>query len=165
METILTTTSNGDIVFTEIKSMEDAQLMRKIRNDCREYMTKDTSHITEQQQEMWFNNLNKDTIKMFLMHLRYHGVAYDTIGFGYCRCIDDETYLTGGIRKEYRSKGYGKNLFLHLLENAKSFNTRITLEVLNDNTRAERLYRSIGFVDYDKNDKVTKMEYTNDSAL
>ena len=154
-------TSNGAL-FHPITKLEEAQVMRTIRNECREYMTKDTSLITEERQEEWFNGLDKDRIKMFLMYKCHNSTLIDTIGFGYCCYTGDEVYVTGGLTKDYRDKGYGKTLFTHLVETAKSFNTRITLEVLNTNTRAKRLYENIGFHSIEADDRITKMEYIDD---
>jgi ribosomal protein S18 acetylase RimI-like enzyme len=154
-------TSDGSVVFTPITNIVDAEVMRLVRNECREYMTKDTSYIQIEQQEKWFRNLDRDNIKMFLMHICYHGAAIETIGYGYCRHDGDETHLTGGIIPSFRGKGYGKTLFLHLIENGKSFNSRITLEVLNTNTRAKRLYDSIGFREIESDERITKMEYVD----
>lgn len=155
-------TSEQNIIFTPITKLDDAQVMRVIRNECKDYMTRDTSFITEEQQEKWFSQLDLDNIKMFLMHICYHGAAIDTIGFGYCRRENDEVYVTGGLRPDSRDKGYGKLLFTYLVEQSKSFDCRITLEVLNSNSRAKRLYEKIGFYNIDKNDRITKMEHKND---
>lgn len=157
--TILTMTSDSTIVFTEVLKLSDAQILREIRNECKDFMTKSAEYITEEQQTKWFNSLDRDSIKIYLMFESYHGAAFKILGFGYCKRDGDETYLTGGLKEDCRGKGYGKALFLHLLNSAKSFNTKITLEVLNTNVRAERLYRSIGFVPYDKDERITKMEY------
>lgn len=156
---------SDDVIFTEVLTLSDAQIMREIRNNCRDYMTKSSAYISEKQQEFWFKSLDKSRMRMFLMHLSYHGVAFNTIGFGYCKNDKDETYLTGGLLEQYRGKGYGRILFNHLLNAAKEFNTKITLDVLNTNTKAEKLYRSIGFVPFAQDEMITKMEYKNDSAV
>lgn len=156
---------SDDVIFTRVSTLEDAQIMRKIRNECRDYMTKSSEYINEDQQETWFESLDKQKIRMFLMHLCYHGVTFNTIGFGYCKNVDDETYLTGGILEEYRGKGYGKILFNHLVENAKEFNNRITLDVFNNNVRAKKLYHNIGFVPFVQDETITRMEYRNDSTF
>ena len=160
-----TISDDETITFTEVKQLSDAQVVRQIRNDCREYMTKNTDYISEENQENWFNSLDHDKIKIFLMWIVHHGVVFEVVGFGYCRNVDYETYLTGGILESHRNRGYGKKLFSHLLEEAKSFKTKITLEVLNSNARAEKVYRSIGFIPVYKDDRVMKMEYRNDSTL
>lgn len=158
-------TSNEVIIFTPIVDIDQAQIMRKIRNECKDYMTRDTSFITEEQQEKWFSGLDKENIKMFLMSVVYHGSIVDTVGFGYCVHKDNETYLTGGLKTLSRGRGYGKKLFLYLIEAAKTYGTPITLEVLNTNTRAKHLYSNIGFREIESNDRMIKMEYRNDFSV
>jgi ribosomal protein S18 acetylase RimI-like enzyme len=158
-------TSDAIIMFKPIVDIEQAQIMREIRNECRNYMTRDTSFITEEQQEKWFNSLDKQNMKMFLMSILYHGSVVDIIGFGYCVHKDNETYLTGGLDQTNRGRGYGKKLFLHLIEAAKTYGTPITLEVLNTNMIAKRLYSSIGFREIESNDRMIKMEYKNDFSV
>lgn len=164
MDSILTMTYD-DVLFSDIKSVSDAQVLRRIRNECKDFMTRSTEYITEEKQTEWFNGLDKDNIKLYLMWIAHHGVAFEVIGFGYCKKDGNETYLTGGLKEELRGKGYGKVLFSHLLTQAKSFNTPITLEVLKTNERAKRLYESLGFSELSSDDRVIKMEYKNDSAV
>ena len=59
-------TSEGIVIFTPIVDIKQAQIMREIRNECRDYMTRDTSFISEEQQEKWFAGLDKQNMKMFL---------------------------------------------------------------------------------------------------
>ena len=153
------------VMFHEVEDINEAQTMRCIRNECREYMTKNSDLISEQEQVMWFNGLDRGNIKMYIMFESYLRVAFTPIGFGYCRHVGDETYLTGGLIADVRGKGYGKHLFQHLLDKAKTFNTKITLEVLQTNTVAQRLYTSIGFVSYYNDDRIIKMEFKNDTAF
>lgn len=159
------TTMYDDVVFSDIKSVSDAQVLRRIRNECKDFMTRSTEYITEEKQAEWFNKLDRDNIKLYLMWIAHHGVAFEVIGFGYCKKDETETYLTGGLKEELRGKGYGKVLFSHLLTQAKSFNTPITLEVLKTNERAKRLYESLGFSEISSDDRIIKMEYRNDSAV
>ena len=99
-----------DVVFSDIKSVSDAQVLRRIRNECKDFMTRSTEYITEEKQTEWFNGLDKDNIKLYLMWIAHHGVAFEVIGFGYCKKDENETYLTGGLKEELRGKGYGKLL-------------------------------------------------------
>lgn len=153
-----------DLFFLPVNDLEQAQIMREIRNECKDFMTKSTDYITEEQQEKWFNNLDKENIKMFLL-CRLNDENVDILGFGYAKHDGDESYLTGGIREKYRGNKYGEVLFSHLLESAKSFNTRITLEVLVTNTVAQNLYKKIGFTEFFQDDRIIKMEYKNDTSL
>jgi len=153
------------VMFHEVEDINEAQTMRRIRNECREYMTKNSDLISKEDQVIWFNGLDRDNIKMYIMFESYFGVVFSPIGFGYCRHVDDETYLTGGLIADSRGKGYGRILFQHLLDKAKTFNTKITLEVLQTNAVAQKLYTSIGFVPYYSDDRIIKMEFKNDPAV
>jgi ribosomal protein S18 acetylase RimI-like enzyme len=148
-----------EIRFIEVLHVSEAQTLRDIRNECKDYMTRNTEYITEDQQVDWFNSLDRDSMKIYLIYMYNEEVMVDVVGFGYCKRDENETYLTGGIKENHRGKGYGKLLFSYLLEQAKSFNTPITLEVLNTNTRAKNLYESLGFVEIKKDDRIMKMEY------
>lgn len=156
---------NGFLMLHEIEDINEAQIMRLIRNECREFMTKSTEIISREDQQKWFSELDRDNIKMYIMYESLLGIVFSPVGFGYCRHVDDETYLTGGLMDFARGKGYGKILFKHLLEKAKTFNTRITLEVLQTNIVAQKLYTSIGFVAYGMDDRILRMEYKDDSAI
>lgn len=165
MTTIFNTATNSFVMFHEVEDINEAQTIRCIRNECREYMTKNSDLISEEDQVVWFNGLDRDNIKMYIMLESYLGVAFTPIGFGYCRHVGDETYLTGGLIADVRGKGYGKHLFQHLLDRAKTFNTKITLEVLQTNTVAQKLYTNIGFLPYYNDDRIIKMEYKNDPTV
>lgn len=153
------------LMFHEVEDINEAQIMRNIRNECREFMTKNTDYISEADQHAWFSQLDRANIKMYIVYESFHGVVFSPVGFGYCRHVDDETYLTGGLLREVRGRGYGRILFQHILNKAKDFNTKITLEVLNTNIVAQNLYKSLGFVTYYQDDRIMKMEYKNDSAI
>lgn len=162
---IYNTKNDTYIMFHEVEDINEAQIMRNIRNECRDYMTKNTDYISEADQHAWFNQLDRDNIKMYIVYESFHGVVFSPVGFGYCRHVDDETYLTGGLLREVRGRGYGRILFQHILNKAKDFNTKITLEVLNTNIVAQNLYKSLGFDTYYQDDRIMKMEYKNDSAI
>lgn len=148
-----------------VKSLEDAQDMRVIRNECKDFMTRNTSYITEEDQEKWYNSLDLNDIEMYLMYACYDGVAFADVAFGYIKFDGDEIYLTGGVSEYYRGQGLGRKMFSYLLDRAKVFDRKITLEVLNDNEKAYNLYLSLGFVPLYGDDRVTKMEYVDDTTI
>jgi len=146
MATTSQTISN--VIFKPVTNLAEAQEMRKIRNECREFMTRNTTYIREEEQEKWFDTLDKNNMKMYLVYETTHGVDFSLIGYGYCKNDITGTYLTGGLLDTARGKGYGRALFKHLVNVAKTFNNKILLEVLNTNHKAENLYKSLGFVAY-----------------
>jgi len=77
-------------------------------------------------------------------------VAYqdaEVIGYGGFWLILDEAHITSvTIRRSDRGKGWGRKLFVFLLEQALQEGARTaTLEVRQSNEPARALYRSLGF--------------------
>ena len=153
-----------EIVLKEINE-SDIEVLRNVRNECKEFMTRNTSFIEAEQQKKWYENLNKIKNKVYLLNLIHHGVIGEVIGYGYIKIEDDYVLLSGGLIKEKRGSGYGKKLFKYLLENSLKFNLPIRLEVLKSNAVAISIYEKIGFKKSDENEKIIKMEYKYDSAI
>lgn len=145
--------------FLDARTLSDAQTIRVIRNECREFMTRNTSFLTEEDQEAWFNSLDFDTFKPILLCLSENDGPSIPVGYGYVKIDNGKAYLTGGLIATHRNRGYGKKLFLRLLEMAKPFNVPIVLEVLKSNSLAFNLYKNIGFQHVSETEKVITMEY------
>jgi hypothetical protein len=96
------------LVLLKVKNEYDVEQLRLIRNECREFMTRNTSEISKEQQQQWYKNLNKETNEAYLFYSVFHGVAYETIGYGYIRVEDNSVLLTGGMTLGSRGKGYVK---------------------------------------------------------
>lgn len=130
-------------IFLQEVKYPDIQMLRIIRNDCREYMTNNTDIITEEEQILWFDNL--DGMIPYILFESFHGVAFTPIGYGIVKLESECATLTGGLMFDYRNKGYGRYLFGLLIEEAKKYNSRVCLQVLKTNTRAYTLYQKLGF--------------------
>ena len=142
-------------MFKLLKVQEnDIERLRIIRNSCREYMTRNSKEINVEQQRQWFASLDKSKMIPYIFTMNNHEIGYGIISYDQDRCL-----LTGGLLPEYRNKGYGKNLFLELINLGVKSNCRIELEVLKTNTRALKTYQKLGFEIYSNNDKVYLMEY------
>jgi len=155
----------SELVMISVNSENDVETLRKIRNECSGFMTRNTSKITFAQQQVWFKNLDMVTNKLFLLHEVYYGVASSVVGYGYIRVEDETVLLTGGLVESSRGKGYGQFLFNSLLLNSKKFNLPIKLEVLKSNMVAFSVYNKIGFRVTGDNGKIIKMEYYYDSVI
>jgi len=153
------------IVLVPVQTSFDAESLRIIRNECRNYMTRSTNLIEKEQQLNWWNNLNKDTNKLYLVHKVFHGVAATIVGYGYIRVENGEVLLTGGLTESERGKGHGKTLFGALAKLAEQFELPIKLELLKSNTKAFVVYNSLGFRVTEDDGKIIKMEYHYDSVI
>lgn len=148
-----------------VKTEHELQSVRKIRNQCKHFMTRYNEDITEKQQSEWFEKLDHDMNWLFIFNKIYHGVIVDSIGYGFNRIENNSILLTGGLIESERGKGYGRALFSFLLEHAKAFKLPIKLEVLKNNIPAKKLYESLGFISINENESSIKMEYKNDSTI
>lgn len=153
-----------EIVLKEITE-SDIEQLRVIRNECREFMTRNTSFIEAEQQKKWHENLNKLKNKVYLLNSIHYGVIAEVIGYGYIKIEDGCILLSGGLIKSKRGLGYGKKLFQYLLKNSLELNLPVKLEVLKSNTVAISIYEKIGFKKSDENEKIIKMEYKYDSVI
>ena len=151
------------IVFKRVTTPAEAEILRTIRNKCREYMTRSTDFITPEQQEVWF----KTAFRKYDLYIAYaieHGVCIVDAGFGVVHKNEDEFLLTGGLVPEYRDKGLGKIIFKFLVDQCHK-SLHIRLEVLKTNTRAYKTYESLNFKVTGENDNLYFMEYQYDSVI
>lgn len=151
------------IVFKRVTTPAEAENLRIVRNQCREYMTRSTDYITPEQQEEWF----KTAFRKYDLYIAYaieHGVCIVDAGFGVVHKNEDEFLLTGGLVPEYRDKGLGKVIFKFLVDQCHK-SLPIRLEVLKTNTRAFKTYEGLSFKVTGENDKIYYMEYQYDSVI
>ena len=149
--------------FKRVTTSAEAENLRVIRNKCREYMTRSTSHITPEQQEEWF----KTAFRKYDLYIAYaieHGVCLVDAGFGVVHKNEDEFLLTGGLLPDYRDMGLGKVVFKFLIDQCHK-SLPIRLEVLEDNTRALKTYEGLSFKVTGETDKIYFMEYHYDSVI
>ena len=123
-----------------VTTFGDAQIMRGIRNQCRDYMTNDTSYIGFFRQARWWYKVKSDP-DWWLYLLWYNG---SPIGYGIIRKKGLLYWVTGGIIEQSRGHGFGRKLFEFLSQVASNGHSAY-LEVLKTNERAYALYKSLGY--------------------
>ncbi len=151
------------LTFKKIDSIDDAEILRKIRNECREFMTEHNEYINEEQQKKWFKTANQK-FDMYLAYLVEHGVIVVEAGYGLIHRNKNESLLTGGLLKDCRDKGLGFDLFKFLISECRK-EVPIRLDVLKTNVRALNLYKKLGFMIYQEDDNIFKMELKNDTFV
>ncbi len=132
--------------FRPAESLRDFMVVRRIRNSCREFMTREQGHISYVDQLLFFVKYHI-LEKMRLMYIGedkyYRPVAYGLISY-------DEhlmPWVSGGVLPSLRGKGYGSQLFKFL---SSEWHMPVYLEVLESNKRALKLYTSLGFQEIDR---------------
>lgn len=151
------------LVFKRVTTKPEAEILRTIRNDCREFMTRNTNYITPEAQEDWFKTAHKK-YEMYIAYSVEYGAVIVNAGFGLIHKNENDFMVTGGLLIDYRDKGLGKSLFKFLVDQCHK-SLPIRLEVLKTNIRAYKTYEALNFVTIDETDKIFIMEYKYDSPI
>lgn len=151
------------LVFKRVTTQAEAEILRTIRNECREYMTRNTDYITPEQQQEWFKTAHTK-YELYIAYAIEHGVAVVDAGFGVVHTNETEFLLTGGLLHNYRDKGLGKVIFKFLLDQCPKL-LPIRLEVLKSNTRAFKTYEALNFKVTGEDSRLFYMEYEYDSVI
>lgn len=156
--------NHTSLFFKKVDTDEEAELLRLIRNQCREYMTRNTEIITQEQQKAWFKTAH-DRYDLFLVYAIEYGASVTFAGYGVIHKNLSESLVTGGLLPEYRNRGLGHDLFKFLTDTSVKRKLPVKLEVLKSNQRAFKVYEKLGYTVYDESDKIFKMEYNYDSVI
>lgn len=141
-----------DIGFRDILKPIDAFFVMRIRNQCREYMTRDGSKISLWRQIRWYFSYIFGNDKTTVTLMFYKGWP---VGYGLIAEYAGRVYISGGLGPKYRGIGLGRALFSHLVN--RCGDQIIYLEVLKSNLAAYQLYRSLGFVETDSDERIVVM--------
>ena len=151
------------LVFKRVTTSNEAEMLRVIRNQCKSYMTRNTSEITPEEQLEWFKTAYKK-YELYIAYAVEYGACIVDAGYGLIHLNEKEYMLTGGLVPEYRDKGLGTILFKFLIDNCNK-QIPIRLEVLKDNLRALKTYERLNFTTTGETDKIFIMEYKYDSCI
>jgi Acetyltransferases len=132
-----------------VKTYDEAEVVRKIRNSGREFMTKERNEITAKEQEDWWTHLDGNSNWIWL----FFDEDWKVIGYVYLR-KGDKTYASYCLIPKARGKGYGKELVEFSQWAAQE---ELVIEVLESNDRAIKLYRKMGFKEHWTRDGIMEM--------
>lgn len=133
------------------------EYLRKTRNSSKQFMTRSQENITIEMQKKWYDNLTDNFIP-YIFIASEHGVVFYPVGYGTISIENNTALLTGVIDEDMRGKGLGRKLFSSLVDEGKKKCDSVLLEVLITNQVAQNLYKSLGFVEIFRIDKVITME-------
>lgn len=141
----------GRYKLTVIENFFDALQVRKIRNECRYYMTRSQSYINPLQQMLWYLRVYKKENEKNIMWCYLFQVSGRNCGYALVKKVKGNYWITGGLYKSERGKGFGRKLFNSILSEFHDKN--IFLEVLSSNLKAKNLYKKLGFGEIKKSAK------------
>jgi len=148
------------VVLKKVSGKDDVEDLRKIRNECREFMTRKTTEISKIEQDKWYSSIDEST-NVYLLWLVEFGSIVHPIGYGLIRKENGCSLISGGLLESYRGNGYGKTLFKYIMDNVDK-DSGVRLEVLKTNTKAFSIYNNLGFRVIEDDGRVITMEYKVD---
>lgn len=119
-----------------VSTLEEAQIVREIRNSVSEYMTRDTSYITKEQQQKWWENISKVEYHLYLC--LENAIP---LGYGMLRYEDSKWLGTLAILPEHQNKGYGTDIYKFLASRIYP----LWVEIYSDNIASLRAAVRAGF--------------------
>jgi GNAT superfamily N-acetyltransferase len=144
-----------------VKTIEEAQTMREIRNSVREYMTRDTDDISPQRQYQWF--YNKYGSGKYDAYLFYNARGC-CVGYGMLTSTDGKVWGTLAVKKEFQNQGYGTAIYQYLIRVCTEFKKQyedftklyenLWIEIYADNAESLRAAQKAGFETVHVGDKV-----------
>ena len=89
-----------------VKTLEEVETLRQIRNAGRQWMTRDTTEITIDQQRAWWQTACHDPA----LNVWLFSEAATDIGYGLLRREADRLWCSLAVLPRHRGQGYGVTL-------------------------------------------------------
>ena len=99
----------------EVRDEAHVEILRQLRNECREFMTHHNKYISPRQQTAWWKKVRNDPDhRLYLLSM-----VGEHVGFGYLRKFGNPPnvhwWSTYGLAKKWRGVGFGVELVDRLL--------------------------------------------------
>lgn len=130
------------ITYLPVDSLPKAETLRVLRNECAEWMTKDTTEITQERQRAFFKNkIATGKVEGFLMCAAGEPVAYGLLVW------DDagRAWSSTGVKTDRRGQGYGRLVTVENVRRALAHGVPMWAEVRRDNAGQQRICHQIGY--------------------
>lgn len=115
----------------------DLEELRRLRNECRAWMTAHTDEISREQQAAWWASLRPNDWRIWL-----YWDDQRPVGFGLLRRREGRWWATLGLTEGERSKGVGTAIYADL---ARWAGGPVWIEVRRDNPASRRAAEKAGF--------------------
>lgn len=121
-----------------VTTEDDVEVLRLIRNSGRQWMTRDTSEITPEQQRIWWEHLDHAACKAWLF-----SIARTDIGYGLARLEGGRAWCSLAVLPRHQGQGYGTHIYRWLALNQQGWD--MWAEIYADNTPSLRAALSAGY--------------------
>jgi ribosomal protein S18 acetylase RimI-like enzyme len=130
------------ITFDIIDSPGKAEVLRVLRNECAEWMTRDTGQITpRRQREFYRDKIATGKVDGFIAFDGGEAVGYGLLVW------DEEgrAWSSTGVKASARGRGYGRAVTVENIRRAHARGVPIWAEVRQDNIGQQRICRTVGY--------------------
>ncbi len=124
-----------------VVTTKDWELLRVIRNTCRQGMTHNSSEINEEAQRLYRRSVEQDPRVRHYLYATPEGV---TVGFSRLEERDGFIFPTYGVGSWARNLGFGRQIGQHMINVAGG---PMKADIYMDNHASLRIFRSLGWVD------------------
>lgn len=121
----------------ELLHEEQAELIRTVRNNARQFMTRDTAYITHEDQVRWFTRYQDDINQ----HLYIYHEDDALVGYTYLVLRNGLWWGTLVVVPEQQGKGYGTKLYKEMIRLAHV----VYIEIYSDNEHSLKSAVKAGF--------------------
>ncbi|HEX7994424.1 MAG TPA: GNAT family N-acetyltransferase [Streptosporangiaceae bacterium] len=138
------------ITCTDIDSLDKAEQLRILRNECAEWMTNDTSRISaDKQREFYRARVATGQVEGFLMCDDGEPVAYGLIIWD----SEGRAWSSTGVAVTARGRGIGREVTIENVRRAHARGVPMWAEVRADNAGQQKICRSIGYTDHGQTER------------
>lgn len=128
----------------------DAEALRQIRNECREFMTGDPRPVSAEAQRGFLVRAYEQGWRVWL----FDDPAGVPVGFGLIRPVGGRWWATLGLLPDWRGRGHGTAIYRHLIARCPG---DLYIDVLLTNAASARAAERAGFRLVDWNGSVATL--------
>lgn len=134
------------IFFLELGTPFDALIARRIRNECRTFLTNNTNFINIPQQIWWYFTNYRESAKHKIYRIFIaRNSEKQPVGYGALRRSGDELLITECVLKKYRGQGYGQAILEKLIDIGKREKLTLGADIRETNKASIGLHEKYKF--------------------
>lgn len=135
------------MTFNRLNSLSDALAVRRIRNECRMYLTNYTGYISIPRQVYWYFTYYRRAAQTGIYRIFItRDDKNHPVGYGALHRLGRELFVTECVAKKYRGQGYGQAILKKLIDIAGREKLPLIAEIRATNKISIALHKKCGFI-------------------
>jgi RimJ/RimL family protein N-acetyltransferase len=127
-----------------VRDLPDIMIVREIRNECCEFMTRHQQPIRRRDQLRWFLDYYEQAVRKCEFRIWLFATANgQSVGYGSLKEDGDHYWVTEAVAKNFRGNRAGTEILQSLIRFAQERPLRA--EIWSDNVPSIRLHERAGF--------------------